>query len=120
MIFKFPSDSIYSMVLKEKMDVQLITQGCKPVCIEVPSLIIYFIASLNFLCRKLNNCPQSSSTDDYKGYFPHFFNTAEYQIYVDPLPPLRYYRVDSMMLEEENQFLVWNTDNQEKISDLLK
>jgi len=38
-----------SQLLKEKMDVQLLTQGGRVVCIEVPSLSIHFINSLIFL-----------------------------------------------------------------------
>ena len=37
-----------------------------------------------------------------------------------PISQPEYYRVDSMTPEEKNQFLAWQTDNQEKISDFKK
>lgn len=52
---------------------------------------------------KLSNFPQALSTKICKSFFPIFVpNTAENQSYVGPLPPLEYYGVVSMVLEEKN------------------
>lgn len=62
---------------------------------------------------KLSSPPQALGIEGWKGYFSHFFNTAENWIYVGPLPPLEYYGVDSMMLEEKKHFSPWHTASQD-------
>lgn len=57
--------------------------------------LIYVSLTLNFPPMKLSSPSQG---------FLHFFNTAEKQIYVGPPPPLEYYGVHSVRLEEEKQF----------------
>lgn len=44
---------------KKKMDMQLLTQGVRVICLEVPSLSIYFIDSLIFLPMKLSSLLQA-------------------------------------------------------------
>ncbi|XP_070560096.1 uncharacterized protein [Ptychodera flava] len=50
----------------------------------------------------------------HKGYFPHFFNTAENQDYVGPLPDSRYYAPDGMKQHAREKFLKWYEDERLK------
>ncbi|XP_034645440.1 uncharacterized protein LOC117887198 [Trachemys scripta elegans] len=68
---------IVRQLLKEKMGLELITQGSKLMCVEIKALGIRFIDSLNFLPMKLSKLPQVMGFEGCKGYFPHFFNTLE-------------------------------------------
>ena len=40
-----------------------------------------------------------------KGYFQHFFNTSENQNYIDPIPDIKYYGVDTMEKTARKKFL---------------
>ena len=45
-----------------------------------------------------------------KGYFPHFFNTADNEHYVGPLPDKQHYGVDNMSRKEREIFIAWHDD----------
>ncbi|XP_059582038.1 uncharacterized protein LOC132250018 [Alligator mississippiensis] len=111
---------VVSQLLKEKMGVKLITQGGKLMCIEVTRLGIRFIDSLIFLPMKLSRLPQVMGFEGCKGYFPHFFNRAENQNYVGPLPKMEYYGIENMMSSEKGQFLEWYQNNRDKTFDMQK
>lgn len=59
----------------------------------VLDLDIRFIDSLNFLPMKLIKLPKAMGFEGVKGYFPHFFNTAENQDYVGPMPGIEHFGV---------------------------
>ncbi|CAM5130676.1 unnamed protein product [Natator depressus] len=107
-------------LLKEKMCIELITQGSKLMCVEVKALGIRFIDSLNFLPMKLSKLPQAMGFEGCKGYFPHFFNTLENQNYVGPMPGVEHYGVESMMPREKAEFLDWYQDHSSETFDLQK
>ncbi|XP_065436103.1 uncharacterized protein LOC135979895 isoform X1 [Chrysemys picta bellii] len=110
---------IVKQLLKEKMGLELITQGSKLMCVEVKALGIRFIDSLNFLPMKLSKLPQAMGFEGCKGYFPHFFNTLENQNYVGPMPG-RKHGVESMMPKEKAEFLDWYRDHSSEVFDLQK
>jgi hypothetical protein len=57
---------------------------------------MYFLDSLNFLLMSLKSMPKSFYLTYKKGYYPHFFNTAENLEYVVLYPEAKYYGADYM------------------------
>ena len=50
-----------------------------------------------------------------KGYYPHFFNTAENLDYVGPYPEPRFYGAQYMSSDERAQFVEWYEEQKDKI-----
>jgi hypothetical protein len=67
----------------------VILNGSKILCLDVCG--IKFIDSYNFLPSALAKMPVAFGLSELKkGYFPHFFNTAENQHYMGPYPDPQY------------------------------
>ncbi|KAM4014972.1 uncharacterized protein ACNLHF_001687 [Anomaloglossus baeobatrachus] len=98
---------IVKELISEKLQVKLIAQGGRLLCVMLPDLGIRFIDSLNFIPMKLSKLPQAMGFSGSKGHFPHFFNTEENQNYVGPLPPVKYYGVEYMTASEKTEFIEW-------------
>lgn len=65
---------------------------------------IRIIDSLNFLPMALASMPKTFGFEEIKkGYFPHFYNTADHWEYEGPLPDPQFYGADTMK-EGENMF----------------
>ena len=72
---------------------------------------IKFIDSLSFIPMKLAAFPKTFGlTELQKGYFLHFFNRAENQEYVGPLPDAKYYDPDGMTPADREKFFAWYND----------
>ena len=62
-------------------NLQQIVNVVKILCLELPN--VKFIDSMNFFPMALSNFPKTFRIDELKkGFFPHFFNTQQNQIYV--------------------------------------
>ena len=71
-------------------------------------LNIRFIDSLNFLPMRLANFPKTFGiTEMKKGYYPHYFNTAENEIYVGEMPPIDDFGCNSMGTNDRGNFIQW-------------
>ncbi|XP_041435694.1 uncharacterized protein LOC121399337 [Xenopus laevis] len=46
-----------------------------------------------------------------KGFFPHYFNTAENQGYIGAMPSIKFYGADYMMPDEKAEFITWYEQN---------
>jgi hypothetical protein len=68
---------------------------------------IHFMDSVNFLPMCLKSMPKSFEPPCKKGYYPHFFNTADNLDYVGPYPEPKYYGADFMLGDERAQCLEW-------------
>ncbi|CAB4025196.1 DNA polymerase, partial [Paramuricea clavata] len=67
--------------------------------------------SLCFIPMKLAAFPKTFGlTELQKGYFPPFFNRAENQDYVGPLPNLKFYDPDGMNTDDHENFYTWYID----------
>lgn len=106
---------ILQNIIREKIQVGLITQGSKLMLLTVVPLQIRFIDTLNFLPMKLSKLPKAFGFPGCKGYFPHFFNTWANQNYEGPMPPPDSYGVEYMMPDEKENFLKWYDENREKV-----
>jgi G:T-mismatch repair DNA endonuclease (very short patch repair protein) len=62
--------------------------------------------------RKYNN-KTFGLTKLEKGYFPHFFNRAENQDYVGPMPDVKYYDPNGMSPDDRKKFFAWYKDRVE-------
>ncbi|XP_070546210.1 uncharacterized protein [Ptychodera flava] len=94
---------------------EVIINGTKIMRIFIPDLNIKFIDSYNFLPVALAQLPDMFELNElHKGYFPHFFNTAENQDYIGPLPDSRYYGPDGMKQHAREKFLKWYEDERLK------
>jgi hypothetical protein len=63
----------------------------------------------------LKNMPKSFHLTCKKGYYPHFFNTAENLDYVSANPEPKYYGADFMSTEERTKFLAWHEEQKDQI-----
>ncbi|XP_070556488.1 uncharacterized protein [Ptychodera flava] len=94
---------------------EVIINGTKIIRIFIPSLNIKFIDSYNFLPVALAQLPDMFELAElHKGYFPHFFNTAENQEYIGPLPDAQYYGPDGMKQHQREKFLRWYEEERSK------
>ncbi|XP_069505099.1 uncharacterized protein [Ambystoma mexicanum] len=111
---------IIQQLIKERVDVKLITQGAKLKLLAVPDLKIRFIDSLNFLPMKLSKLPKAFGFPGSKGYFPHFFNTVQNQSYVGAIPPMECYGSEYMMPDDKEAFLKWYTEARTQVFDFKR
>jgi hypothetical protein len=87
---------------------EVITRGAKILSLTVPELNIKFIDSLCFIPMRLADFPKTFGiTELEKGYFPHFFNRAENQSYIGPLPDAKFYDPDGMKPDDREKFYAW-------------
>ena len=67
--------------------------------------------SLCFLPMPLASFPSTFNlTELKKGFFPHLFNTPDYQQYVGRIPDLEFYDPDGMMAKKKEELTRWHTD----------
>ncbi|XP_062828202.1 uncharacterized protein LOC134292300 [Anolis carolinensis] len=111
---------ILRQLVKEKLDVEIIAQGGKLICVTVVGLSIKFIDSLSHLPMALSKLPKALGFEDAKGYFPHYFNKPENWDYVGPMPQPECYGVEYMMPAEKAAFTAWYAENQSKTFDMQK
>ena len=95
------------------MDTQLIMDGTKILSVIVENL--HFLDSLNFLPMSLKSMPKSFDFTCKKGYYPHFFNTANNLEYVGPYPEPKFYGAEYMSGDERAQILEWFEEQRNKI-----
>ena len=98
---------------------KIIYSGSKIMYMTVErDLHIKVIDSLNFLPMKLSKLPKAFGLKELKkGWFPHYFNTQQYQNYVGSYPEAHYYGHDFMGEEEREDFLVWLEERQNEVFD---
>ena len=102
---------ILQYLYKNGITPEIITRGAKILSLTVPEMNIKFIDSLCFIPMKLAAFPKTFGlTELQKGYFPHFFNRAENQEYVGPLPDAKYYDPDGMSPADREKFFAWYKD----------
>jgi hypothetical protein len=99
-------------VLELKWVPQLIKDGTKILSMVVENF--HYLDSLNFLPMSLKSMPKSIDLTFKKGYYSHFFNTAENLDYVGSYPEPEYYGAD-MSGYERAQFLDWRKEQKGKI-----
>ncbi|KAE8597395.1 hypothetical protein XENTR_v10005656 [Xenopus tropicalis] len=110
---RYDSYFIVQELIREKLQIQIINQGGKLLCVTLPDLKMRFIDSLNFLPMKLSKLPEAMGFSGSKGYFPHFFNTEQNQNYIGPMPSIKFYGTDYMMPGEKNEFMTWYTEHKD-------
>ena len=87
-------------------NLQQIVNVAKILCLEL--LNVKFIDSRNFFPMALSNFPKTFGIDELKkGFFPHFFNTQQNQIYVGYMPDKSYYDPDGMSTACKDEFHKW-------------
>ena len=87
-------------------NLQQIVNGAKILSLELPN--VKFIDSMNFFPMALSNFPKTFGLDELKkGFFPHFFNTQEHQIYEGYMPDKSYDDPDGMLPARKNEFETW-------------
>ena len=64
--------------------------------------------------------PKSFDLTCKKGYYPHFFNTAENLDYVGPYPEPNFYGADYMSSDERAQFLEWYVEQRDNFFSISK
>ena len=74
--------------------------SAKILSLELPN--IKFIDSMNFFPMALSNFPKTFGLNEMKkGFFPHFFNIQQNQIYEGYMPDKSYYDPDGMSPQEK-------------------
>ena len=86
-----------------------IVNGAKILTLSIPHS--KFIDSLNFLPMALADFPKTFGlTELTKGFFPHFFNKRENEMYVGYLPDREYYDPDGLSPARKKEFDTWYQD----------
>ena len=100
----------------------VIFSGSKIMYMHIQKINMRFLDSLNFLPMPLAKLPKSFGLEEMKkGFFPHFFNTAENENTILPcLPDMKYYDPDSMSKDRREEFLQWYEQNKNKEFDFQK
>ena len=97
----------------------VIFSGSKIMYMKVPTdgLNIRLLDSLNFLPMPLSALPKSFGLVELKkGFFPHFYNTDEFQNNVLlNLPDVKYYDPDSMSKEKRDEFFQWYEEHKNDV-----
>ena len=96
----------------------VIFSGSKIMYMKVPTggINIRLLDSLNFLPMPLAQLPKSFGLVELKkGFFLHYYNTAEHQndVLIN-LPDVKYYDPDSMSKERREEFFKWYEENKKK------
>jgi len=90
-----------------------IVNGPKILTLSIPQ--INFIDLLNFLPMALAEFPDMFGlTERKKGFFPHFFNKKENEMYVGYMPEKEYYDPDGMSPKRKKEFETWYNEQVEK------
>ena len=76
---------------------------------------LHFLDSLNYLPMSLKSMPKSFDLTCKKGYYPHFFNTADNLDYVGSNSEHKFYGADFMFRDERTQFSAWYMGVKDKI-----
>jgi hypothetical protein len=106
---------ILQYLYKSGITPEIITRGAKILSLTVSEMNIKFIDSLCFIPMKLAAFPKTFGLTEFqKGYFPHFFNRAENQDYVGPLPDSKFYDPDGMSTDDREKFYTWYNDLYER------
>ena len=111
---------ILQHLYKNGIVLEVINRGAKILSLTVPQLNIEFIDSLCFIPMRLANFPKTFGILELeKCFFPHFFNRAENQDYMGPLPNAMYYDPKSMSSDDREKFYAWYNDlvNQDYVFD---
>ena len=94
----------------------VIFNGSKIMYMNIPTdgIDIRLLDSLNFLPMPLAQLPKSFGLRELKkGFFPHFYNTAEHQNDVlIRLPDKKFYGPDTMGKERRREFLKWYEEHE--------
>lgn len=86
-----------------------IYNGTKIMLLEIETIKLKIIDSLNFIMSPLASFPKTFGLKELKkGYFPHFFNIPENNNYIGPVPDAQYYGFNTMKKEDRNKFLEWH------------
>ena len=87
-------------------NLQQIVNGAKILSLELPN--VKFVDSMNFFLMALANFPKTFGLNELKkGFFPHFFNTQEHQIYKGYMPDRKYNDPDGMSPTRKQEFESW-------------
>ena len=97
---------ILQYLYKNGITPEIITRGAKIISLTDSEMDIKFIDSLCFVPMKLAAFP--------KGYFPYFFDRAENQDYVGPMPKAKSYDPDGMSTEDREKFYTWYNNKVER------
>ena len=83
-----------------KLQVELIMNGLKTVCMLVELLV--FLESVSFLPFALRKLPHAFGLTVAKSCYPHYFNTRANLEYVGKIPDITYYGIDETGASERN------------------
>ena len=82
--------------------------GQKIIYLSIKELNIRFIDSLSFLTMPLSKFPKTFGEKELKkGFFPHWFNTAENRNYIGEMPSMEYFKPERMNEKSNEEFMEW-------------
>jgi hypothetical protein len=85
----YDAQFLFRKILELRWTPQLIMDGTKILSMVVENL--HFLDLLNYFPMSLKSMPKSFDLTCKKGYYPHFFNTADNLDYVGPYPEPKFY-----------------------------
>lgn len=118
----YDSYPIMSYLYENGILPEVIMNGSKLMCLDVPKCNIRFLDSINFIPMALDKMPKTFGfTEMAKGYFPHLFNTTENQtVVLEHLPDVQYYHPDGMKPDKRKSFLKWYKEHKNDKFDFQK
>lgn len=114
---------ILAWCIEHKYAPYTIYNGGKLMCMTIGNnrRRIKFIDSLSFIMRALADMPKMFGISELKkGYFPHFFNTAENANYVGKYPPKDDYGYNQMSKKKRDDFIEWYNGKKKEVFDMKK
>ena len=88
--------------------------GQKIIYLSIKELNIRFIDSLSFLTMPLSAFPKTFGEKELKkGFFPHWFNTAENRNYVGAMPPIEMFKPERMNEKSYKEFMEWYAEKED-------
>jgi hypothetical protein len=103
--FQLIQEYIYKHTIMKPKNVYA---GSKIMILELKDLQMRFVDSLNFLTMKLEAFPKTFGIKELKkGFFPHFYNTAENFNYIGKIPDMKYFGYNSMTTKNREEFIKW-------------
>ena len=112
---------LVDFLIRNGVDHQIIYSGARIMYVNVKSLSIRLLDSLNFLPMPLAKLPEAWGLKELcKGYFPYLANTPQHQSYKGEYFAPEFYDVDHMMPKARKQFMEWYPKQAGKEFDLQK
>ena len=101
--FQFIMEYIYQKTIFKPV---VVYAGSKIMILTIKEMKLRFVDSLNFLTMPLASFPKTFGLKELKkGFFPHYYNTAENYYYEGKIPALRHFGYNNMSEKKREELI---------------